>query len=135
MRALAAVAVLAAVATVGWASAADPGKATWTTTLLASRSIDIGPRGPGIGDGLIRKWRLTDREGKAVGFGYDDCRWMSSMILRCSGTYSPPGGSIDVAGMVGDGSPLAVTGGTGRYVGARGEVTRNGRTITFVFAP
>lgn len=87
-----------------------------------------------MGDQLLRKWRLTDRAGQPVGFGYEECRWFSTMLLRCQATYSPPRGTIDVAGVVtGDGTILAITGGTGDYDGARGEATRNGRILTFVF--
>lgn len=136
MRAFAAIAVIAAVAAVGWASAAGaPKHAEWTATLLVSRSLDIGPRGPGIGDALIRKWRLTDRDGNPVGFGYENCHWMSSRLLRCAATYRPPNGTIDVAGIVGAGEPLAITGGTGQYLGERGQATWNGRTLRFEFAP
>jgi len=133
VRTLAALAVIAAVVAVGWAAAAGQQQAEFTTTLLASSSLDIGPRGKSIGDATIRKWRLSDRAGKAVGFGHEACRWTSSMLRLCVAVYVPPGGSIVVEGMVGDGSALAIAGGTGDYLAASGQAVRNGRTIRFEF--
>lgn len=136
MRAVAviAVAVAVAVASVGWSTAFGQSQSTWTVTLLTQKTIDIGPAGRSSADVVIRKYRLTDSNGQPVGFGYEECRWFSTQLLRCDATYAPPRGTISLAGVVaGNGSPLAITGGTGAYFGKTGQAARNGRTLTFVF--
>lgn len=135
MRALIAAALVAVAMLVvtGGRAELPSAHAEWTTTLLEARELDIGPRGHGTGDVSLSRWRLTDRNGRAVGFAYQNCRWMTAMVRSCLTVYSPPGGTIVVAGMVGDQSALAVIGGTGTYFGARGAAVREGRRVRFAF--
>lgn len=115
------------------ASEAAPARAEFTTTLISWRVFDIGLEGPTVGDTLVRKWRITDRDGTAQGFAHEVCRWTSSVLRLCTGVYDLSTGSLVFEGMVGDGSPVAITGGTGEYFGASGEATRRGRIVKFAF--
>lgn len=111
------------------ASAPPPPYVEMTASLTASQTTDIGARGPTIGDASVRKWRLSDREGNAIGTGYEVCSWTGPQLRHCVGAYGLVGGSIAFNGVVGDGSPLAVVGGTGIYARASGQLTRRGKTV------
>ena len=130
--------VIAIVLGIAGSSYIGPGQAAraraeFTTTLVSWRVFDIGPEGATLGDTSVRKWRITDRDGTAQGFGHEVCRWTSSVLRLCTGVYDLSTGSLVFEGLVGDGSALAVTGGTGEYFGASGEATRRGRLLMFVF--
>lgn len=91
-----------------------------------SAFVDLGdpsPHGPDIGD-LVAFTQTLTRGGKQVGLAHvaavvvDHKRHLS----QANGTLQIPGGTVEVAGTVTMASrfTLAVTGGTGRYIGARG---------------
>jgi hypothetical protein len=102
---------------------------------------DLGaasPNGPEIGDVLAFTQRLT-RAGHTVGrvsnaaVGVDQTRH----LFQANGTIVVAHGSVEYGGLVSQGSRfvLAVTGGTGRYVGATGSVTftfKGGRQLLTV---
>jgi hypothetical protein len=92
---------------------------------------DLGaasPDGPGIGDVLAFTQRLT-RAGHTVGrisnasVGVDQARH----LFQANGTIVLAHGTVEYAGLVSQGSRfvLAVTGGTGRYVGVSGTLARS----------
>lgn len=124
---------LIATATSFITNTAAASRAEFNTTLLSARTYDIGSVGPGVGDVSIRRWRITDRDGTPQGFAYEVCRWTTRLLRLCTGTYELSTGTIAFEGIVGDASPLALTGGTGEYVGASGQVTRLGRVVKFMF--
>jgi hypothetical protein len=116
------------------AAAAAPARVTHraATTYVAHDEagnmafVDLGapsPQGPDIGDVVAFTQTLT-RGGKQVGLAHvaaivvDHKRHLS----QANGTLQIPGGTVEVAGTVTMTSrfTLAVTGGTGRYTGARG---------------
>ncbi len=71
----------------------------------------------------VRRAALTDRFGRRVGRSYLVCLLISMAERDCHGTYVFPRGHITVAGIVqADGYTLAVTGGTGLYDNARGDM-------------
>lgn len=138
MRAVTAVTVFAAAVMFGSIAGAAPAvsRAEFTTSLLDIRTLDIGPPGSSVGDALIRRLRLTTRGGKAVGFGYEDCRWITNTVRLCHIVYDLPTGSVVLQGTVmGTPQPVAITGGTGEYFGKDGQATWRGRTVRLTFAP
>ena len=120
---------MVALLSLGHAEAQLSGTAQFTATVVGQLVLDIGPRGKGLGDASITRWRLTDRQGHTLGFGHQFCRWTTSTARACYGTYVLPDGQIQFQGVVGNGGPLAVTGGTGLYVGAKGQLKRSGKTV------
>lgn len=131
MRALTLAAVAALVLLIpvsGGALSAAP-NVQFNTTLLGSRTLDIGQKGPSIGDSRVRRWRLTNRAGNAMGFGYEVCHWASSTVPACRLVYDLPEGQIVAQGLIQPGVEIAVTGGTGAYHRASGHLVRSGRTV------
>lgn len=135
MRTVTAILVFAAAVTVGSASGSSAlPRATFTTSLISMRVLDIGPDGPTIGDTLIRHLRVTTRGGTRVGFASENCRWITSRARLCNIVYDLPTGSVVLEGTVGGPPrPVAITGGTGEYLGRNGQATWSGRTVEFVF--
>jgi allene oxide cyclase len=131
------VVVVATLAFAGQAVASSPrhhhrtGTFTVVERALTDTTADTGPTGDSLGDVLafanpVYNAKNTHQVGTdngscvrtAVGVGYE-----------CSWTTSLPGGSIVVSGPfldAGD-STLAVTGGTGKYRGATGQMRLHAR--------
>lgn len=95
--------------------------------ILNSEFIDIGQPGLSAGDVTVRRWRLSDRFGRQIGYAHENCRLTSDTTHLCAGAYALPTGTITFQGMMG--RPMAVTGGTGEYVDASGQVFRRGRIV------
>jgi len=85
--------------------------------------------------------RLTQGTAR-VGEDFSRCTPSSKTTVHCTGSYTLSGGTFSIAGTISNSSDtnrLEVTGGTGRYRGARGSVlteynrsgTRAKETITF----
>lgn len=104
-----------------------------TTTLIDSQHLDIGPKGPGIGDTTNRVWRIADRHGRTIGQAFETCSWVSSSRRICRGVYELPLGDIVFSGSLRTGAPLAIIGGTRQYVGVSGQLARHGKTVRFDF--
>lgn len=117
-----------ATSAVAAAQATRASKTTYVAHDEAGNSafVDLGdpsPQGPDIGD-LVAFTQTLTRDGKQVGLAHvaavvvDHKRHLS----QANGTLQIPGGTVEVAGTVTMASrfTLAVTGGTGRYIGARG---------------
>jgi hypothetical protein len=77
--------------------------------------------------------RLT-QNGAHIGEDFSRCTPSSRTTVRCSGSYTLSGGTFQIAGTISNDSDtnrLEITGGTGRYRGARGNVlTEYNRTGT-----
>ena len=103
--------------------------------------LDLGAPGPSIGDRFIFSGNLV-RNGKRVGVGAGDCVTVlfrpgldpqgepEALTDQCVATLSLPKGQITAQGLVDRTGPvpirLAITGGTGAYRTARGELETSG---------
>jgi hypothetical protein len=124
-----AVVVLAALAAAAPAPAATPAR---TVTLQArsqveqAQTVDNQPAGPSAGDLLVFTERLLDPSGKEIGHDAAVCVTLFDARSLCTGTYDLRGGQVMVQ-LLQPGPQRtydqAITGGTGRYAGARGTVT------------
>jgi hypothetical protein len=126
-------AIAAVVATPLLAGSAAASAHTFTLRMhpVADGNVDNKPTGFSAGDDELQFTRLTDA-GKTVGWETGDClatnRAKTSAHEICRFLFHLNGGEIVSMGAIktGKGGPgtfvLAVTGGTGPYVGAQGEV-------------
>ena len=82
------------------------------------------PRGR-VGDFERLHWAIHDRFGRSIGTGLFSCWWVVYQGRLCSGEVQLPLGKVTMIGSspTRDVGVFSVVGGTGRYVGARGEVT------------
>lgn len=87
---------------------------------------DNAPAGPSVGDVLVFTERLLSRRGRTIGSDAATCTRLFDESSLCTGTYKLPGGRLMVQllqpGPTGA-YDQAITGGTGRFAGARGTVT------------
>jgi allene oxide cyclase len=111
-----------------------------------ARFIDNPPRGgrrrpPSVGDQLLTTGVDFDATGQTrLGRSYLTCTFAGASLLNCRGTVVLRDGQITVQGVARDepATTIAVTGGTGRYAGARGtmavrdEGARERATLTFL---
>ena len=128
---------------------------TALTVLTKNRErhvVDLGPRGPNHGDLRVTNAPLYDKSGKerigrvdlfSVLTDPADESNEKAHMAEATATYTLPGGEISAQGLRSYPQPSgpstdgvdAITGGTGKYAGVRGEVrleTRgNKRIITF----
>jgi hypothetical protein len=114
---------------------AAPAAAETRTTTIKARSqldqvqlVDNAPAGDSAGDLLIFTERLVDRRGRRIGSDAASCVRLFDSRSLCTGTYKLPGGQLMVQllqpGVSGTRTyDQAITGGTGRFAGARGTVT------------
>jgi len=140
-----AVALVLAVASITLASASPPPASLAPTNNkdqvqvlhLVGRTVqetflDLGEQGDSLGDQIVFSDNLF-RGGKKVGISGASCTLVRlvervSVTFQCVGTLSLPGGQITVQGLVSfpeaDRTPffVAVTGGTGAYRTALGEM-------------
>ena len=103
--------------------------------------LDLGATGPSIGGRFIFSGNLV-RNGKGIGVGAGDCVIVlfrqgpdpegepEALTDQCVATLSLPKGQITAQGLVDRTGPLpirlAITGGTGAYRTAHGEVETSG---------
>jgi hypothetical protein len=129
-----AVAAVAAAALIAAPSQAKDKDHTLTLTgkTLAAEQIDAGKPGPSLGDRQI----LTEdvfRKGKRVGTSDLECTIVRADLpkfaAQCLTTTTLPAGQITAQGIVTSDQlekvpfQQAITGGTGRYAGATGQLT------------
>jgi hypothetical protein len=86
------------------------------------------------GDQLVFTDSLT-RNGASDGHNAIHCVIVVAADAVCVGAFTLPGGQLTIAGDVGSinshgSKTVAVTGGTGRYQGARGQLTVKDRSAT-----
>ncbi|WKX06682.1 dirigent protein [Streptomyces sp. NL15-2K] len=92
--------------------------------------VDLGPRGDSIGDTLAFGNPVYDTAGSKVGDSQGSCvRTKVGTAWECSWTTTLSGGSIVVQGPFYDAadSTLAITGGTGKWRTARGQMYLHAR--------
>ena len=122
------------------ASAQPPGEheRPWKVLHLFERAagdlvfIDLGAPGPGIGDRLVFSNPMFDTAGQQVGRDAAECTIVRidptepparQQIVQCLISVTLADGQITVQGMAqGTENYFAITGGTGAYRKARGEV-------------
>jgi hypothetical protein len=119
----------------GAAALAAPGRAggpqtmhLWAKT-TQTRLVDMPPAHASLGDEQLASGRLVDDFGNAAGTFGVGCTavgvFRGRVLLRCDGWAALAGGQLTIAGRTrsdtGD-STFAVTGGTGLYRTARGDV-------------
>src|SRR4051794_28382739 len=139
-----ALALTAAAGTVTAASATsgheEAGHVIHFTTLQAHQTVvDNGDEKFGADDVVIFSNDLY-QGGTKIGEDGGTCTVVrdDASLMQCLGTNRLPGGQIAVQGLAAPGKPfeLAITGGTGRYRGVRGQVfgenTSTGMDITLV---
>ena len=90
-------------------------------------TVDVGPAGDSVGDMTVFTFEVLDRVGgRRIGAGHGYCvRTEVGVANDCLANSSLPGGRIILQWEEHDGqqvSHAAITGGTGRYRGARGEL-------------
>ena len=147
-----AVAASALVAFVGgnaFAAPQTPRATTLRYTLHFSplEVIDVGAKGNSLGDEIVSHDIVFSKSGKRVGYDAQTCTItnLRPLQLGCSLVFALPGGMI-TGQYIGAPPPhklVAITGGTGKYVGARGtiEVVESGHdvsvknTLTFRLIP
>lgn len=127
--ALAAVGALALIAAPAGAKSGEP------TITIRVRSevnqvhvVDNAPAGDSAGDVLLFTERLFNSHGKRIGSDAASCVRLFDETSLCTAVYTLPRGKIMVQllqpGLTGALTyDQAITGGTGRYAGARGTVT------------
>lgn len=99
------------------------GRINVTATLAGQVSHALSPRGR-RGNNVEQSWHITDSHGRHIGHMLLNCRWVLRQAMLCFGEITMPLGKIVVAGS----SPTrfegeyAVTGGTGVYRGAGGNM-------------
>jgi hypothetical protein len=113
---------------------AAPTAASARTVTLEVRSqleraqlVDAAPAGDSAGDLLVFTERLLDRRGRRIGSDAASCVRLFDERSLCTVTYALPGGQVTTQllqpGLAGVRTyDLAITGGTGRFAGARGTV-------------
>jgi hypothetical protein len=91
-----------------------------------AQAVDNAPTGASPGDLLIFTEQLFDSHGKRIGGDAATCVRLFDATSLCTGIYKLPGGQVMVQllqpGPTGT-YDQAITGGTGRFAGARGTVT------------
>ena len=98
---------------------------------ITDTTVDIGPKGDSLGDILAFGNPVYDAANHVqVGSDQGSCvRTKVGVAWECSWTTLLPGGSLTVEGPFYDTSDslLAITGGTGKWARARGQMTLHAR--------
>lgn len=106
----------------------------WLSTNPQNTDLDLGRPGPGAGDAQVFLNELR-RDGRRIGEEAGSCQLAlftdTRLVVACTSTARfTDGSSLTLQGMVVEnpsqgpaGLRWAITGGTGRYRGARGEVS------------
>jgi hypothetical protein len=98
---------------------------------ITDTTVDIGPKGDSLGDVLAFGNPVYDAANHTqVGTDQGSCvRTKVGAAWECNWTTILPGGSLVVEGPFYDtaDSVLAITGGTGKWAGARGQMTLHTR--------
>jgi hypothetical protein len=144
MRLVAAIAVAATLATAGAASAGGQKSDSYVVHFSPLNIVDTGKKGMTAGD-LIVSSDLLLRNGKQVGRAALTCTITNPKVPEgaCAITWALPGGTV--SGQFLNSPParklVAITGGTGAYVGARGQalLVESGKnqtgSLAFTFLP
>lgn len=100
---------------------------------VAIKTVDVAPKGVGIGDRLIYTDRAftSAKKNKKLGNGYGECVRLtgtseSTGVFHCTETVRLAGGDVLLGGvydLAAKSHLWTITGGTGRYRGATGEIS------------
>jgi hypothetical protein len=103
-------------------SASTPAKIVVGGTLATYSEQPDGAAGH-VSDRSEESWVLKDRHGKPIGRMFFVCRWVTQSQRFCVGSLRLPLGAVTTSGVTSSpfGGTYAVTGGTGRYLGAGGQ--------------
>lgn len=133
LRSIVTAVVVASAALVPFAASADAAPVTASAWHPETVHYDLAneqcklqrvPKGeaPAFGDGDICRYDLLDpKTKKRVGHAGFACGLIGPEEGVCDGTLVLPGGSLASAGDLVDGHQIAISGGTGRYMGALGQ--------------
>ncbi len=122
--------VAMAIGGVSFAAASNEGGARTITVIEKTTSqqfVDVGASGFSVGDEFVfasQFWN-TDQT-RQVGSNQGYCVALSAQIAHCAGTASLRGGTIEYGGTTNQTAQtftIAITGGTGSFVHAEGQVT------------
>lgn len=104
----------------------------YTERATAVTPIDLGAPGPSQGDQFVVASELLDSHDRTIATGGGVCTIISTSDVVCHGTQVFGDGQVSLQGVVplavlsgGGRYSLAITGGTGAYRNARGEVLGN----------
>lgn len=131
LRTIAATGVAAILIGAGSLASASGGREDTTFRLNAVRTstvaVDVGQPGTSGGDQFIYGWRLRNiRNTATVGDATDVCTVLSStgVSMHCVSTITLRAGTLELAGSVTSRATftVAITGGTGAYDQARGQL-------------
>lgn len=98
-----------------------------TTVITELSQVDVGAKGPSLGDEIVFSAKLL-QGGHQVGHQGAVCTTVSlkRQEAQCVATYFFRGGRITAQALIRLGSPapylVAITGGTGQYEGAEGQI-------------
>jgi len=99
-----------------------------TSSVTDVQVIDSAPAGPSAGDVLVFTEEILDLGGRSIGSDAATCTRLFDTTMLCQGVYVLQDGQVLVQllqpGPTGT-YTQAITGGTGKYAGARGTVTLN----------
>jgi len=116
--------ILTALVLVGLLTVPSVSAATIQATVVPTRFVV--PRLPAGRSGDVERlvWSVRDRFGRTIGVGLFSCRWVVRTARLCAGEIVLPLGKISVQGSSAtrELGVYSVVGGTGRYVGASGEL-------------
>jgi hypothetical protein len=123
----------------------SPETITTVGTTVKDKFVDVGKRGPPIGDTFATTVDIKSQAGVDLGTERTQCTLGAGMWAICTGAFDITGrGEIVGTGMVNFGSEspdfdVPITGGTGDFANVRGvahvHLTKNGETDTLELLP
>jgi len=110
---------------------------TEQTAELKPIFVDLGKPGPSVGDRAVIRDGLLAQDGADAGVLTQDCVLTdtAATVFECTGSLALADGTITVAGPFSPTAaeqPAAITGGTGAFRSARGEVVARAEADEFV---
>jgi hypothetical protein len=122
-----------------------PETITTVGTVLKDKAVDVGKRGPSVGDTFATTLDIKSQAGADLGTERTQCTLGTGQWALCTGAFDITGrGEIVGTGMVNLGSQspdfdVPVTGGTGDFANVRGvahvHLTENGEIVTLELLP
>jgi hypothetical protein len=122
-----------------------PETITTVGTVLKDKAVDVGKRGPSVGDTFATTLDIKSQAGADLGTERTQCTLGTGQWALCTGAFDITGrGEIVGTGMVNLGSQspdfdVPVTGGTGDFSNVRGvaqvHLTENGEIVTLELLP
>ena len=123
----------------------SPETITTVGTVVRDKGIDVGKKGPSVGDTYATTMDIKSQAGVDLGTERTQCVLGTGLWAMCTGAFDITGrGEIVGTGMVNFGSEspdfdVPITGGTGDFANVRGvahvHLTENGETDTLELLP